>query len=82
MKKRKRLREKGMVRLSKLFQELKEGDRVMLVSVPGQTKIPKHFIGLTGTVIGKSGKAYIVKFLNGKVVKKLTVSPIHLKKLK
>ncbi|UZE93683.1 MAG: 50S ribosomal protein L21e [Candidatus Pacearchaeota archaeon] len=83
MKHRKRIREKGKIRLSKAFQEFRGGDRVCLVHDLSQKNgFPKQFHGLTGVIEGKRGRAYIVRFKNGKVYKKLVIRPIHLKKLR
>ncbi len=83
MKKRKKIREKGKVRLSKVFQEFKKGDRVCLVRELSQRGLfPKQFHGLTGTIEGKRGRAYMVRFKNGRIYKKLVIKPVHLKKLK
>jgi large subunit ribosomal protein L21e len=83
MKKRKRVREKGKTSLSRIYQEFKEGDKVSLVrDLSHKGAFPKHFHGLTGTIEGKRGRAYIVGFKNGKVYKKIVVRPVHLKKLK
>lgn len=83
MKKRKKIREKGKVRLSRVFQEFKEGDRVCLVRELSQKGLfPKQFHGLTGTIEGKRGRAYMVRFKNGRIYKKLVIKPVHLKKLK
>ena len=85
MLKRKKIKEKGKLSLSRMFQELSVGDRVVLnreLSLKSKRTIPKHFHGTIGEVVGKLGKAFIVKFLNGKSYKKLMVMPIHLKKLK
>ena len=83
MKKRKKVREKGKISLRKTFQELKKGDRVTFVQdLSSKRSFPKLFQGLTGVVEDKRGRAYIVKFLNGKTHKKIIVRPIHLKKLK
>ncbi|MCL6500828.1 MAG: 50S ribosomal protein L21e [Candidatus Pacearchaeota archaeon] len=84
MKQRKRVRTKGKHMLSKLFQELKEGDKVALyadLSVRGKGIFPRQFHGRTGIVEAKRGRAYIVRFKNGGVYKRLIVSPAHLKKL-
>lgn len=83
MKKRKKFREKGKIKLSRAFQEFKEGERVALTrNLASRGVFPKRFHGLTGMVEGKSGGAYIVKFKNGKAYKKLIVKPAHLKKLR
>lgn len=83
MKKRKQIREKGKLRLSKIFQELKEGDKVTMVrehSVPAT--FPKRMQGRTGLVKGVRGKAYIVEIKDYDEAKTYIVEPIHLKKLK
>ncbi len=83
MKKRKRIREKGKIKLSKAFQEFKKGDKVALVHELSVKKaFPEQFYGLSGTIEGKRGMAYIVRFKNGKVYKNLVIKPIHLKRLK
>ena len=83
MLKRKRISEKGKIRLSKVFQEFQPGDKVALVrNLSMKGKFPKQFQGRTGIVEGKMGRSFVVKFLNGKFYKKLVIRPIHLKKLK
>jgi large subunit ribosomal protein L21e len=83
MFKRKRIRDKRRIRLSQYFQELKPGDKVAIVkSLSFKASFPSRMHGKTGTVVGKRGKAYIVRLLNGKIHKTLTIKPIHLKKLK
>ena len=83
MKKRKKVREKGKISLRKTFQEFKNGDKVALIQDLGVKKsFPRRFHGLTGIIESKRGYAYVVKFLNGRKHKKLTLKPIHLKKLK
>jgi ribosomal protein L21E len=82
MKQHKRFRERGRPKLSKLFQEFKIGESVALVNEPGSTPIPRHFQGLTGTIIGKCGNAFIVRFLNGKALKTLVVKSSYIKKFK
>lgn len=82
MIKRKRFRQKGKTGLSRAFKKFSEGDRVMLIGMPGTRSVPPHFRSKTCTVIGHEGKFPIVRFLNGKQVKKIVVNPIYLKKLK
>ena len=67
--------------LTEKFKELKEGDKVMLLS-SSQFKLPPQFRNRTAVVERKIGRAYVVKFLNGKKVKRLTLKPEYLKKLK
>ena len=80
---RKLVREKGKIRLSRYFQEFKDGDRVAIVreaSLP--VGFPKRIQGKTGVIEGKRGKAYIVKLKEYINVKRFVVNPIHLKKIK
>ena len=83
MLKRKRIRDKRRIRLSQYFQELKPGDKVAIVkNLSFKASFPPRMQGKTGIIEGKRGRAYIVKLLNGKIHKTLTIKPIHLKKLK
>ena len=80
--KNKPIREKGKIRLSEYFKELKEGDRVAIVKepcIPGN--FPKRIQGNTGVIEGKRGKAYIVKLRDLNQEKRYIVQAIHLKKL-
>ncbi len=82
MLKKKSVRERGKLRLSQYFQELKEGDRVAIVREHSiKTGVPRTMQGRTGIVEGKRGNSYIVNIKMGKE-KKFIVHPIHLKKLK
>ena len=78
---KKKVREKGKLKLSRYFHTFKEGDRVTLVRSTGNA-FPAKFQGRTGKVVGMRGKAFVVKFLNGKKLKTLVVKAIDLKKLK
>jgi ribosomal protein L21E len=80
---RKLVREKGKIRLSRYFQELKEGDRVGIVkeaSIPAG--FPKRIQGKTGVIEEKRGKAYIVKLKDYIHEKRFIIEPIHLRKIK
>lgn len=83
MLKRKKIREKRRTKLSQYFQELKKGDKVAFVrDLSFKESFPKRMQGKTGIVMGKQGRCYIVRLLNGKTYKKFTVNPMHLKRLK
>lgn len=84
MKSRKLIREKGKKRLSQYFHHYEPGDKVALVLDVSEHKgkFPKQFHGRIGTIERKQGRAYVVKFLNGKVVKKIITTPAHLKPIK
>jgi len=78
MIKRKRLRERGKVKISRAFQELKNGDKVSVIKeLSLKSNFPKRIQGKVGVVIGKRGKAYIVKIRN----KEHIIQGVHLKKL-
>lgn len=75
-------KERGKVRLSRVFQELKQGDRVFIdVNLSYKINAPSTITGRTGIVQGKRGKAYIVKMKEYNEDKTLIINPIHLKKL-
>lgn len=83
MKGKKSIRERGKVKLSKMFQELKIGDKVALVKDPGfSANFPSRIQGNTGIIESKRGKAYIIKLKDFNEEKRYIVEPIHLKKIK
>jgi large subunit ribosomal protein L21e len=83
MSKKKKVRTKGKLQLSRYFQELKEGDRVAVVKEPAvQSKFPARIQGRTGTVEGKRGRSYMVKLKDQNKEKRFIIEPIHLKRIK
>lgn len=81
--KAKSMREKGKLKLSRYFQELKAGDRVSVnLEKSLQPSIPQRMQGRTGVVEGKRGKAVIVKIKDQNKEKIFLIEPIHLIKLK
>ncbi len=82
MLKRKRIREKGKIKLSRYFQNLKEGDKVSIVrDLSVKAGFPKSIQGRTGEVEGKRGNCYIIKVKTGKADKKFIIHPVHLKRV-
>jgi len=83
MLQRKRVRTKGKKGLSRYFYNYKPGDRVALVLdlADQKGKFHKRFHGSTGVIEKKQGRAYVVKFLNGKVLKRIITNASHLKKI-
>jgi len=80
---KKKIKDKGKVKLSRMFQELKEGDRVAVhIELSEIASFPKRLQGKTGAVESARGKAYIVKIRDGNNLKRFIIKPIHLKKLK
>jgi large subunit ribosomal protein L21e len=83
MVKKKSPREKGKVKMSRMFYEYEEGDNVTLIRDVGFTSnFPERINGKIGKIIGKKGKFYIVKLRDFNEIKYLTLSPVHLKLVK
>lgn len=77
------LREKGKVRLSRMFQKLEKGDRVAVVrEISQKASFPKRLQGQTGVIKDMRGNSYIVDVMMGNMEKRFIISSIHLKKLK
>jgi ribosomal protein L21E len=83
MVKRKSIREKGKLKLSRYFQKFEEGDKVSVVrEVSLPCDFPERFQGRTGTVQGMQGRGVVLKIKDQNKEKVLIVPPIHLKKIK
>jgi len=83
MVRRKEIRTRGKISLSKYFQKFKEGDSVggkRDISI--KVNVPKRIQGKTGIVEEKRGKAYLVKIKDISKEKQFLIEPIHLKKIK
>jgi len=82
MAKYKKIRTKGKIKLSKMFQEFKSGDNVILDrELSLGCNFHRRIGGKVGIVIGKRGKAYIIKIKEYNKEKQIIVNPVHLKKL-
>jgi len=76
-------KEKGKLRLSMYFQDLKKGDFVSVIKEMSlSSNFPKRLQGRTGIVEGQRGKAFIVKIKDQEREKKFLIGAIHLKKIK
>ena len=83
MSKRKPVRTRGKLQLSKYFQEFIKGDFVAVVAEPAvQSSFPKRLQGRTGVVENTRGKAIFVKIKDQNKEKRFLIEPIHLKKIK
>ncbi len=83
MSKKKPVRTRGKLQLSKYFQELKKGESVAVVKEPAvASSFPTRLQGRTGVVEDKRGKSYIIKIKDQSKEKKFLIEPIHLKKIK
>lgn len=68
---------------SRMFRELKPGERVAISINPSEpSSIPKRMQGKSGVITGKRGKAYIIKVKDYNESKSFIIKAIHLKKLK
>ena len=82
MIKRKVVREKGKIRLSRYFKNFNEGDKVAVVrelSIPAD--FPSRIQGRTGEIKGRRGKAYIVDLQDYRQKKTYFIEAVHLKKI-
>jgi len=83
MSKRKKIRTRGKLQLSRWFQELNKGDPVAVIQESSvQSSFPKTLQGRTGVIEDKRGKAYLVKIKDQNKEKLFLIEPIHLKKIK
>ncbi|RLF12161.1 MAG: 50S ribosomal protein L21e [Thermoprotei archaeon] len=76
-------REKGMRGLSRLLQDYEVGQKVSIHIDPTRIETAPHgrFQGLTGTIIGRRGSAYIVEVYLGDKRKTVITEADHLKPL-
>ncbi len=83
MTKRKSVRIRGKVQLSRYFQKFKEGDFVAVTKEKSlKSNFPERLQGRTGIIKSKRGKAYLVNILDQNKEKTFIIEPIHLKKIK
>ncbi len=77
---RKRPREKGKLRLSKLLHRHEPGNRVAVKIEPSIHKGMPHrrYHGKVGKIVEKRGRSYVVSVTQGKTAKKIIVRPEHL----
>ena len=82
-KKHKNIREKGKIKLSRMFQKFKEGEKVAIIrELSIHSNIPRKYQGRTGKIDGMRGRSYIISVMDLNKEKRLIVNPIHLKKIK
>ncbi|MBL7059083.1 50S ribosomal protein L21e [Candidatus Pacearchaeota archaeon] len=83
MVRRKKIRTRGKLSLSRYFQKFKEGDTIAVSKeISLQPKFPKRIQGRTGVVKGKRGRSYLVMIKDQNKEKEYLIAPIHLKKIK
>jgi len=78
---REKFRKIGRVAINRFLKEFKIGERVVIdIDSYSQQGVPfRRFQGLSGTVIEKRGKAYIVEIKDGGKTKQIIAKPEHLK---
>ena len=83
MVRKKKIRTRGKISLSRYFQRLKKGDYISVVREKSEAmSFPKRLQGRTGIVTGKKGKAQIVEIKDQNKKKEYLIHTIHLKKIK
>ena len=82
MGKRKSIRERGKIKFSEYFKELKEGDKVAVKKEKAvSSNFSERIQGRTGTIISKRGSQYVVNIKELNKEKIFIISPIHLKRI-
>jgi large subunit ribosomal protein L21e len=78
---REKFRRRGRVSVNRLIRKFSIGDRVVIDIISSSLSgIPfKRFQGLSGKVIEKRGRAYLVEIKDGDKTKKILATPEHLK---
>jgi len=82
MSKKRRIREKGKIKLSSYFKKLKDGERVAIVKNPIiSSNFPARLVGKIGIVKSSRGRYKEVEIKDGEKIKTFIIHPIHLKKI-
>jgi len=81
---KKKPRERGKLKLSRLLHQYETGNRVVIKIDPSVHKgMPhKRYHGKVGTIVEKRGRSYIVSVTQGNAVKEIIVRPEHLEPYK
>jgi len=78
---KKELRKRGVVPVTSLIQKFDLGQKVHVVCEPSIQKGMPHrrFHGMTGTVVGQRGRAWLLAIKDGQKEKIVIARPQHLK---
>jgi len=78
---RKKPRERGKLRLSRILYNYQPGDKVVITIDPSVHKGMPHrrYHGKIGIIKGRRGRAYEVSVTQGDAVKQIIVLPEHLR---
>jgi len=83
MIKRKTLKSKGKIKLSRYFQDFEKGERVAVIKeLALQPRFPQKLQGRTGIIDGKRGNSYILKIKDLNKEKIYIIHPVHLMRIK
>lgn len=76
----KSVREKGMPPVTRFLRSFEVGERVTVRIESSDVHGMPHprYQGRTCTVVKKTGRAYLVEFLDGGKIKRLVANPVHL----
>ena len=79
---KKRVREKGKLRLSEYFRKFGDGDKISVVTNTGvRASFPRRIRGMSGNVVGSRGKFKLIEIKDGNKLKTFIIHPVHLRKL-
>ena len=82
MVKKKNIRQRGKISLSRYFRKFNEGDSVAIKrEISVGANFPKRLQGRTGVIKGKKGRTYIVKLKDQNLNKEYLIRAIHLNKI-
>jgi large subunit ribosomal protein L21e len=81
---KKKPRERGKIKLSKLLHEYQLGTQVVIKIDPSVHKGMPHrrYHGKVGTVIERKGRSYVLSVTQGEATKEIIVRPEHLEPYK
>ena len=81
---KKKPRERGKLKLSRLLHQYETGNRVVIkIDSSVHKGMPhKRYHGKVGTIVEKRGRSYIVSVTQGNAVKEIIVRPEHLEPYK
>jgi large subunit ribosomal protein L21e len=81
---KKRARDRGLTPITRRFQKFEDGEKAHITIDPGIHKGQPHsrFQGLTGTIIGSRGGAYLLRVRTGNKLRTVISRPEHLRKAK
>ncbi len=80
---KKGIRERGLIPITRLLKKFEIGDKVIIKIEPSVHKGMPHprFHGRVGEIIGRRGRAYIVRIKDAGREKLVISYPVHLQKL-